>query len=163
MCRANDVAGVMIKESIKLRDSLQDDRYYLDFYKLNKLMYIAQGISLSRTKRIIFNDDILAYKCGPYIKALEYVFLDWGFDPISEEYQDTITLPPDIKDILVEIIKEYGVYDRHTLGLLTKSQNPWKEHYVSDEEAQVIPVSDICKHFLENDLRQELENVLQKS
>lgn len=163
MCRAIDVAEVMIEESINLREKYNDDRYYLDFYKLNKLMYIAQGVALSKKSRTIFVDDIFAYKCGPYIKELEYVFFDWGFNPISKKYNVEIVLPPDIREILVKVLEDFGMHDRHILGLLAKSQKPWKDYFESDENAQIIPVPAIEEHFSNNDLAQELENVLQES
>lgn len=133
MCRAVDVAKFAISESIKLADN--DERYYLDFYKINKILYLAQGVFLAKRSRTLFVDDIYAMSCGPYIKELEFIFKDWDFENITTKYEIDVFLPPEIEDAIKIAVKYLGKYDKQQLGLATKKQLPWKQSYLKGEQA----------------------------
>lgn len=143
MCRAVDVAKFAISESIKLADN--DERYYLDFYKINKILYLAQGVFLAKENRTLFIDDIYAMSCGPYIKELEFIFKDWDFESITTKYEIDVYLPPEIEEAIKNAVIHLGKFDKQQLGLATKKQELWKEAYIKGE--QVISVDKMSEFF----------------
>lgn len=159
MCRVIDVATYAISQAIDFRNIDSDDRYYMDFYKLNKLLYLAQGKMLAQENRTLFKEDIYAYTCGPYIKELEFVFKKWEYELITEPYTQEIPLPLSISTFISGFIKEYGKYNKQVLGIATKRQKPWKESYSSEDNPKVIKPQSIKNYFLEiKDLHREINN-----
>lgn len=68
-------------EFIKLS---KESNYELTNMKLVKLMYIAQGLSLSLLDRPLFtNDTIEAWKYGPVIPSVYHEFKHFKSDPIT--------------------------------------------------------------------------------
>lgn len=148
-----------IHQSIELRDNSGDDRYYLDFYKLNKLLYLAQGKMLAEKDCTLFKEDIYAYTCGPYIKELEFVFKEWEFAPITKPYQQEFVLPASVADFVNKFFKEYGKYDKQELGIATKNQEPWKKFYKEGKEPEIIEQQIIKDYFSKiNNLHMEIKN-----
>ncbi len=159
MCRVADIAKYSISKAIELRNIFGDEKYYMDFYKLNKVLYLAQGLMLKQSGKGLFKEDIYAYTCGPYIRELEFVFKDWEYELITTRYPQEIELPPSLKLFLDEIIEKYGRYNKRELGITTKKQTPWKETYVPDEPEKIIDLGLIKEYFSQiNDLNEEIKN-----
>ena len=159
MCRIADIAKYSISKAIDLKNILGDEKYYMDFYKLNKLLYLAQGLMLKQYDKCLFKEDIYAYTCGPYIQELEFIFKDWEYEPITTKYPYEIELPQSIKEFLDNIIEKYGRYNKRELGITTKKQTPWRETYVPDEPEKIIDLKLIKEYFLQiNDLNEEIKN-----
>lgn len=73
-------AGSVANEFIKLCDKHSVE---LTNMKLVKLMYIAQGLSLSLLDRPIFKDHIEAWKYGPVIPSIYHEFKHFKSNPIT--------------------------------------------------------------------------------
>ena len=71
---ANEFLGLAKKEKIEISN-----------LKLIKLMYIAQGLSLSLSDRALFPDPIEAWKYGPVISSIYHEFKHFGRNPIKEQ------------------------------------------------------------------------------
>ena len=67
MHKTADVAMKMVNHSIELKKKYGNDAYYMDFVKLHKLMYLAQCAMLANYGRPLFEEQITAYGCGPYV------------------------------------------------------------------------------------------------
>lgn len=158
MCRVADVAKQAIYESLILESTNNDKSFLLDFYKLNKLLYIAQGVMLARYDAPMFQETIYAYKCGPYIEELEFVFFDWNFELIEKNYEDNIELPPHVESVLLEVLCKYGKYNKQELGLITKNQRPWKEAFLDSDNKHAISLDSIKQYFSENNIEREFMN-----
>ena len=52
--------------------------------KLIKLMYVAQGLSLSLLDKELFPEPIEAWRYGPVIPSIYHEFKHFGKDPIDE-------------------------------------------------------------------------------
>jgi len=76
-------AGSVANEFINLCDRHNVD---LTNMKLVKLIYVAQGLSLSLLDRPIFNDDeIQAWKYGPVVPSIYHEFKHYKSNPISSK------------------------------------------------------------------------------
>lgn len=145
MCMAVDIAKYAISKSIENKNNEADESCYLDFYKLNKLLYLSQCKMLERYNRKLFSDDIYAYRCGPYIRTLEFVFVDWEYNPIDKPYE-VIKLPQSEVEIVDEILSIYGKKTRHELGEITKNHPPYVEVFNADSEPSIISTESMSKN-----------------
>lgn len=87
MCMARDVAVAMINRSIYLAEEKKDERYLMDFVKLHKLMYLGQCYILSQYGMSLFEDEISAHRCGPYVDGIGFVPAEHGFGLITQKIE----------------------------------------------------------------------------
>ena len=85
MCMARDVAVAMVNKSIDLATAKNDNRYLMDFVKLHKLLYLGQCFILSRYDMCLFEDDISAHRCGPYVDGIGFIPAEYGFGALKEK------------------------------------------------------------------------------
>lgn len=117
MCKVADVARVMVNHSIDYAYNKNDPRYYIDFYKLHKLLYYAQGYMLTHYKQYLFEEDIEARECGPYIPALISLPLG-GQSIIKTKFPDgLISIPLDLNRIMAIdcTLMKYGTLTKDDL------------------------------------------------
>lgn len=141
---ATDVANFFIDLA---NNTPEDDITNL---KVNKLLYFAQGWSLSKFGKPLFSEDIQAWKYGPVVKSIYITFHPCGDQPIQEvscsEYADKFS--PELTEFLIDIYNEYGKYTAGTLTSLThKPGTPWSRYYDETIKNIIIPKDDIKKYF----------------
>lgn len=143
MFKAIEIANFFIQ----LANDLPYDS--IDNLKLNKLLYFAQGQSLSKLGRPLFSDNIEAWDYGPVVHDVYHTYKAFGKNPIDKEssFFDERNLTSDELDILVDVYMNYGKYSGGTLVQLTHKPNtPWSNHY---EECMnnIIPHDEIKSYF----------------
>ena len=84
MCKVADVAMTMVNRSIELAQSTGDENYYMDFVKLHKLLYLGQCAMLSTYDQLLFEEQISAHRCGPYVEGIHFVPGTQGFGKIID-------------------------------------------------------------------------------
>lgn len=141
---ANDVANFFID----LANSTPEDD--ITNLKVNKLLYFAQGWSLSKFGKPLFSEDIQAWKYGPVVKSIFTTFHTCGNQPIQEstsnEYVNKFST--ELTEFLIDIYNEYGKYTAGTLTALThEPDTPWSCHYDENVKNIIIPKDDIKKYF----------------
>ena len=72
------ILEILINKSIEYRNMTQNDKYYADYYKLNKLLYIAHGITLALYDEKLISSNICNSNIGTYVEEAIYLFFDWG-------------------------------------------------------------------------------------
>lgn len=87
MCMARDVAVAMINRSISLAEEKNDRRYLMDFVKLHKLLYLGQCYILSQYDMCLFEDEISAHHCGPYVEGIGFVPAEHGFGLLESKIE----------------------------------------------------------------------------
>lgn len=141
MSKALNVAQNLVNLSIEKAKESYDDSYLITFYKMHKLLYYAQGLSLMRNGRTLFDEDIRAYHCGPFIEELSDFLLTNIDNPVTKKFETAI-LPNDDMSILKEVISFRGKKGGRELGIETKNRNAWKQAMGKGEKT-VISVQDI--------------------
>lgn len=147
MCKVADAAMTMVNQSIDLVNQTGDSRYYTDFYKLHKLLYYAQGYMLVHYKKRLFDEDICAHKCGPFIKEL--LDLDISYDTIQQRFcaEDVYPLTSDRMDAIAHTLRRFGTMSKDELVNRTKRE--WLYQKYGDESdvdaKRVIPCDDMAK------------------
>lgn len=118
---------------------------------INKLLYFAQGLSLLKTGKPIFDENIEAWEFGPVIAKIYKKFKTFKDNPIPTQRYNIDTLSDDEQNILLETIARYGKYSPSELVTLTHAEKtPWKNVYDPAVKHKVIPQNEIKNYFASN-------------
>lgn len=113
-----------------------DKEGYITNMKVNKLVYFAQGWSLVRYGRRLFEEPIEAWLHGPVIPSVYQAFKQYGknnIDAVCGEY-DPDTFSADDLDLLADVAIAYAKFDASELRRMThEPQSPWDKVYVKDK------------------------------
>ncbi len=141
MSKALNVAQNLVNLSIERAEETSDNSYLITFYKMHKLLYYAQGLSLIENGRVLFDEDIHAYRCGPFIEELSDFLLTNIDNPVTKKFETAI-LSKDDMSILEKVILFRGQLDGRALGIETKNRDAWKKT-IKKGDKTVILVQDI--------------------
>lgn len=143
MCKVADAAKIMVNLAIDQVTKTGNENYYADFYKLHKLLFYSQWYMLSKNHIQLFDDEIEAHTCGPFIpKLLE---LDMGgYGPIQTKYDESEYFPITIDRIqaMEFIITEFGKKTKDELVSASKKSKLYTDFY-SKEKNRIIPKADM--------------------
>ena len=93
--------------------------------KIQKLLYYAQGCSLASLGKVLFEDDILAWKHGPVVESVYQKYHRYGRSGISE-IPDYPVLNPEIELLLINTYNKFARYSAWELVNLTHREDPWR-------------------------------------
>ncbi|EKO3519530.1 DUF4065 domain-containing protein [Vibrio fluvialis] len=113
--------------------------------QLQKLTYVAHGLSLSHFQRPLIVDDVFAWKYGPVVPSVYFRFKHYGSDEITE--QSDVCLDSDSEAIVRDVVRQLGHLTGPQLVELTHREgSPW--HTVWDgTHNKVIPDFVIQNHY----------------
>jgi uncharacterized phage-associated protein len=118
---------------------------------LNKLLYFAQGLSLAKTGKPLFDNQIEAWKNGPVIQKIFHEYKKYNAEAIPPQKYNIDSLTEDEQDILLETIAIYGKYSAsHLVSLTHAPGTPWKNNY-KDAKNTPIPQEEIKDYFIKNE------------
>jgi len=118
--------------------------------KLNKLLYYAQGASLSRTGNTLFNDSIEAWTYGPVVPAIYHKYKVCGKHPIefSEPVERNRFTDTEL-EILLDVMREFGQYTGSKLVSLThRPGSPWA--IAQEKDLPCLEPEDLKEFFTKN-------------
>lgn len=104
----------------------------IDNLKLNKLLYFAQAQSLLERGTPLFPDSVQAWDYGPVVRRVYDAFKKYKSEPIesTSKQLDLQSICGEDLDLLIRIIKAYGVYTSSSLVSMTHAQgSPWQQSY----------------------------------
>lgn len=117
--------------------------------KLNKICYYAQGWSLVKLGRPLFDDEIQAWDYGPVIPAVYQTYKVCGKAPIaapSEEFDESVLSPEELS-LLTDVYISYGKYSPSALVSMTHEQNsPWDKVY-HERQNNEIDIETLREYF----------------
>lgn len=131
---AQEVANCFIEFASEI------DENDLTNLKLQKLLYLAQGTSLAKRGRPLFNEPIEAWDFGPVVRSVYDNFKSCGSFPITafDKRVKKSTLPEKEKRFLLGIWEKYGKYSANYLVDLThKPNSPWKKTFVRGKNKEI--------------------------
>jgi len=144
MCKARDVAVVMINKSISLSKEKNDESYYMDFIKLHKLLYLANCCILAKYSMKLFEDKVSAYRCGPYVDGIGFVPVIRGFGLIKEEIEGKYNQIPFLpisysrSEVVDFILERYGRLTTDEIVELAKNTKAYREFEGQYEQHRTI-------------------------
>ena len=121
------------------------DTEYMTNLKLQKLLYYAQGIYLSKYKKPLFHEKIYAWEHGPVIKEVYNKYKSFGGKGIEFD-GSAIEFPDEIDKFLESIYNRFGQYSAWKLRNMTHKEEPWLSTKQNDE----IKTDVIKKYFESN-------------
>ena len=137
MAKSIEVAYWFLKKSIER--GMNDEEYYMDYVKVHKLMYLGQCYLKYERDMDLFEEDVFALSCGPYIDKIELVAGCCGFDKIKnvDELKEsifsfkpfsTIEFPLSISrnETCDVILDKFGKLTTDELVFLTKNTEAYK-------------------------------------
>ena len=114
----------MIGGSICFAKKFGDDKYFMNFIKLHKLLYLAQCYSLAIRNKKLFDNPIVFDDSGPYVKGISFVPGLYGFGEIKSEMSNTtasILYKTLSKTIVGAILYKYGKLDTDEIVAFAKT------------------------------------------
>ncbi len=124
---------------INSNDEMEND---LSPIKLLKLIYYVQAITLKKTGKKAYNEDIEAWKHGPVVKEVYEKYKKYKSSGIPSAAIDK-DMPKDLIVIIEEVVKTYGMLSTNKLIQLTHDEDPWK----NTKEGDVITPESIKEYF----------------
>ena len=151
MCTVADVAMVMVNESIRMAQINQDSRYYMDFIKLHKLLYLGQCCMLRQYERPLFAEDIRAHHCGPTVDRLDFIPAQCGFGTITESFSSSdIAIPSPSRLAVIDwVLENFGTWSTEDIIHCTKATPPYKmvKAQITETTKPVIPIESMSSAF----------------
>ena len=145
MLKALDVANFFVEMA---KRTPEDEMTNM---RVNKLLYFAQGLSLTTLERPLFEEDIQAWDFGPVVPSVYRAFKVCGSEKIHEpagEFSFDRFSSEEI-DILLDVVRDYGQYTTAKLVRLTQAEGaPWKTVYQKDTSNIVISKESMKSYFL---------------
>lgn len=138
MCKVADAAKHMINRSIELAQQERNQNYFVNFYKLHKLLYYAQGYMLVHNNTHLFEEEIEAHSCGPFIPKI--LDLSIGYNDILTKF-DTIEICPITEDRIEAInhtLQKYGYWSKDELVNKSKQSTPYRQFF-AEGRRNIIP------------------------
>lgn len=122
MCKAADVAMVMVNLSIEMAKEYGDESYYMDFVKLHKLLYLAQCSMLTQYGRTMFDEKITAHQCGPYVEGIHFIPRERGFGRIENHFTESTFVQPSYRrmKVIEQTLEAFGRLSTEELIQYTK-------------------------------------------
>lgn len=148
MYKAVDIANFFID----LANS--DEEGYITNMKVNKLVYFAQGWSLVRYGRKLFDENIEAWTHGPVIPSVYHAFKAYGKHNITAVHgkYDVDMFTADDLDLLADVALAYAKYDASELRRMThEPQSPWNQVY-AERQNNVISDDSIVADLKTKDI-----------
>lgn len=130
--------------------------------KLQKLMYIAQGLHLALYDKPLFKEEIEAWQHGPVVRELYNEFKGYGTYPIPMPYKiDFKGFSLKTQEFIYQIYSEYGEHSSKYLYKWTHSHKIWQEAITGNSTNKFISKEKISKFFKDyvNDIKGKLLNI----
>lgn len=118
MCKAILISEVIINNCI-------NREYSLNTSKLQKILYFMQKEHLRKYHTPIFDEDIIAWECGPAIKEINdyFTYGKLGFD---DKVEQSIQLKDSHEEILELILHKYGSLSPLEMAEISKKEFSWQ-------------------------------------
>ncbi|NBB81068.1 MAG: DUF4065 domain-containing protein [Verrucomicrobia bacterium] len=142
-------AEAVANRFLELADSAD---HSLSNLKLQKLVYISQGLALGMTGSSLIHNHVHAWQYGPVFPKLYKKLRRYGSGKVCEKIEsDDVVQPGTEADQIIKIVWEvYGDRSGSFLSTLTHEEDsPWSSAIEKEGVNAIIPLSDIESHYSE--------------
>lgn len=137
---ANDVASFILENK---------SNYQIDPRKLQKLLYLCQGLYLAREGEILFEDKIEAWDFGPVCRDIYYKLKKHRYHPLpADALVGKNKLGTKAASLVLAVISTFGIYTKGELIEFTHIDAPWASKYVQYANTELN--SDDLKSYFSN-------------
>lgn len=129
----------------------EDTSAFIDNLKIQKLLYYAQGYSLAKLGRPIFQDEISAFRNGPVVRSV-WEKLPNGKNQLKLNTDfDFSTFTLEESELLANVWATYGGYSGPDLVTKTHvDSSPWSKTWAASKTSNndIILKDDIGQYFM---------------
>lgn len=132
--------------------AVQDPEQDLSNLKLQKLIYLAHSLYLSRHRAGLIDEPVQAWANGPVIGAVYGAYKVYESGPIlapSSNVASKMTWPDDIVEALDDVWACFSGLTASKLRNITHIAGPWKDHWQAGSRNVVIPTDEIAAAWAE--------------
>lgn len=94
--------------------------------KVQKLLYYAQGWSLAKFGKPLFDEDLQAWAHGPVCRSVYDYYKNCGFDPLPTK-KVKASFGSSVLRLLTVVNDKYSIYSAKGLEAMTHKERPWLE------------------------------------
>lgn len=141
---AKTIAQWFINRAYLDVDDGGEKREKMTHFKLQKLLYYAQGSYLGMRKQLLFKDKIYAWKYGPVVVSVYKEYKDYGARIIDQPKR--IKIDKDTATVLEEIYQKFEEIPALKFRNITHGESPWKD----TKQGEEISVESIAEYFMNN-------------
>ena len=135
-----------------MEDVINISRYIVsnlpvDNLKLQKLLFYTQAVSLHRTGKPAFEDEIQARHYGPLVPRAYNKYKEFDFETIIEDKESNtdILMDTDIIESIDLALSYYGDMTPAALIRQTHSESPWQDAY--KKGSKTVIANDAIKSY----------------
>lgn len=118
MCKAVEIGKHIMNQCI-------NDGYDVTPSKIQKLLYYMQGEYLVNYNKRMFEEEIVAWECGPAIKAVNYYFTKFLFDNKDKLITANLFLSDEEKRVFEDVYDDKAYLTTDHLIEMTQTEEPW--------------------------------------
>ncbi len=131
-----------------------DEKFRVDNLKLNKLVYIAFGFTISLKKLTLFEEEIQAWKWGPVIPELYHHFKKGGSQNIDKVSDKGASIEDKFILQVLNVVKDIyeGKEGLEMVELTHQAGTPWHYFYDGARNKTIEPfvIKDYYDIFIKN-------------
>lgn len=118
---------------------------YMTQLKVQKLLYFAQGISLVKRNKLLFEDKIYHQKYGPVVYNIIEYLKPFGYNQIEDmgTYDEVKNISDEDLDVLQTTYDNFSIYSASKLVEMSHEDNCW----INTKEGEEITPNEIKKTF----------------
>jgi uncharacterized phage-associated protein len=115
--------------------------YPISNSKLQRILYFIQGRYLAKYKRLLFDNQIQAWTCGPVVPDAYYEYRDNGYSLITGVESKNEHIFDECEKEFVKCItrEKYKVNDL-MLNKETREELPWKNSFEEGKRNEIITI-----------------------
>ena len=102
---------------------------------LQKLLYYTEVFYMLFKGKKLFKSACSAWEHGPVYGRIYFEYKEYGKEPIDKDLEDT-SIDSELKELVDEIIKDFGIYSGKVLAYFTHQESPWK--YAKENNLSII-------------------------
>ena len=150
MAKLNDVANFFIAIAGDMADAGLGDA--MTNLRLQKILYYAQGWSLARNGKPLFDEPIEAWQYGPVVPAAYEWYKNSGRGVLSAKMPSASAFTTEEMELLTDAFAELDQYSTSALVSMTHgADTPWSSARESGKR-KTISNEDIRQYFLNHPL-----------
>ena len=122
MCKSVELGKHIVKLCIK-------DNYDISPSKIQKLLYYMQSLYLYKYNKKLFDENIIAWNCGPAIKEVNTYFTKFLSENHDDEIIANLFLLDEEMDVFKYVYEEKAFLTTEHLIEMTQNEKPWMLTY----------------------------------
>lgn len=153
-------------ESIELANYILAMNGPMNHLKLQKLIYYVEAYHLAYFDQSLINDEFEAWLHGPvsrkiwgYYKNIANIYdiisANGNIEYIKKNFEDKLT--DDQRDLVLDVLREYGGESAYNLECMTHKEEPWLEArtgYSFDSKCEVVIKKITMQNYYKRNLYQ---------